>query len=264
MKRALCLIASFFLYGTAATAQDSLLADVNGDGQVRILAFGDSITFGVGDRLPPGAFVLSIPFTDVEGGYPERLETLLQLPVDNEGVPGEEVTLGGYLRFPQLLTRSSADTVILLEGLNDAFWRRSPDDVRRSFQRMINVSRALGRQVVLATLPIPCCNRLGSRLFGGVYSGDITSLAQQNGIALADVERAWRSTCSDINSCDLLNLPEGLHPNTRGYDVIAQVFASTLLGVNIFAADGAVLLEQALGLSEGSVIVRPDEEAPQS
>ncbi len=35
-------------------AQESVLADVSGDGTVRITAFGDSLTFGVGDGTKPG------------------------------------------------------------------------------------------------------------------------------------------------------------------------------------------------------------------
>ena len=59
----------------------------------------------------------------------------------------------------------------------------------------------------------------------------------------------------------MYNLPDGIHPNTRGYDAIAQTVLATLYGIDIFAAQGAADLEAALGLAAGTVIVRPDPAA---
>jgi len=56
---------------------------LNNDGKILLMAFGDSITAGVGDG--PGAENFPRP----PAGYPLRLQSLLGLPVVNDGDPGE-------------------------------------------------------------------------------------------------------------------------------------------------------------------------------
>jgi hypothetical protein len=76
-------------------------------------------------------------------------------------------------------------------------------------------------------------------------------------VRLADVETLWRSTCPELTQCDLYNLPEGLHPNRKGYDALAQIFAAALLGIDLLSSGGPAELEVALGLDSGGVIVKP-------
>ena len=38
----------------SASAAEGVLSDTNGDGQIEVLAFGDSITYGIGDGTKPG------------------------------------------------------------------------------------------------------------------------------------------------------------------------------------------------------------------
>ena len=75
-------------------------------GTVRIVAVGNSITYGYGSRV---------------GGYPAILQTMLinagyNVIVDNQGVPGEK-TPETYQRFQSAI--SGADIVLLMIGVND-------------------------------------------------------------------------------------------------------------------------------------------------
>ena len=77
------------------------------------LAFGDSITMGVGDDPERP-----------EPGYPPRLEALLStggntVTVENHGLGGEE-TSEGVTRLSEVLSGAqSGDTLLLMEGTND-------------------------------------------------------------------------------------------------------------------------------------------------
>lgn len=239
-----------FFVSINCTADDSLLVDTNGDGNISVLALGDSITYGVGDTFDP---------EDNEpnfGGYPARLSSLIGLPVVNEGNPGEQLVNGGAKRFSTLIQSSSADIVLILEGANDAFSQFTTSQYRSSLQRVINITTALGKTPLVMTLPATCCEHAQLNPFISAYSGVVNNVVAVNNIRTADIRATWDTTCSS-EQCDLYRLPEGLHPNPSGYDAMSQTIAASLLGINIFAPDGAANLESALGLTPGTVIVKP-------
>lgn len=235
------VVLSLLILTTSLLAQ--FLQDKNGDGVVSILAFGDSITAGVGD-------------SQGLGGYPGRLENYFNIPVSNRGVAGERLLVGGLQRFPGVVLSSSADIVIILEGANDAIFRESQSAYRKGLQRLINVAKALGKDVVVGATQKPCCNKGDRGLFTDVYAKVARELSVINEAPLADFDLAWKTTCKNKEQCELYVLPEGLHPNKTGYDVMAQVAAAALLGIDIFSPTGPTELEDALDLPKGSVIVK--------
>ena len=236
----------FILPSFAQEEQESLLVDSNADGLVTFVGFGDSITFGVGDEVFPRG-----------GGYVVRLAGLTGISTDNEGVPGEEIVAQGIYRFPEVIQQKAYDVVQLFEGTNDAVHQVATQEVRRATQKAINTARALEKIMVVTTLPAPCCDHASLAPYTTSYNSAIRELALLNEVRIVDIEKAWQTTCTDTSACELYNLPEGLHPNAFGYDVIAQTVAATLLGIDIFAPDGAANLESALGLEPGTVVVKP-------
>ena len=50
-----------------------------------------------------------------------------------------------------------------------------------------------------------------------------------NDVLVVDLEDAWMLECPLESSCYLLNEPEGLHPNSAGYDFIADTISSTVV-----------------------------------
>ena len=239
------------------TANAQVLSDKNGSGTIMVVAIGDSLTAGLGDGIAVGADIPVLQGTEFGEGYPGRLTRLLGVPVENEGIPGEEFSTGGIVRFPTEVISSNADAVILFEGLNDSFSKESPAELGRMVQRAANVSRALNRNLVLVTLPPPCCNHAGRENFIDSYTQQIREVGAVNNLPVADVAKAWDTTCQNREECELFNLPEGLHPNKLGYDVIAQTIAASILDIDIFAADGAAKLAAATGISVTDVKVKP-------
>lgn len=253
------------LFGSSvaiANAQESgegapLLRDVNGDGSVNILAFGDSLTRGVGDFTSPDEEDAPLTFPEGEAGYPLRVERLLGVGVENFGSPGEQFNDTGLQRYIDALRRSFRDIAIFSEGANDARTPISGGTFFNLTQLAVNVTRAMGSQPVLMTIVPTCCGHSFLSPSIDLYNGISRAIAIANEIPIADVNRGYRNTCN-VGSCYLLNLQEGLHPNSEGYDVMGEIVAATLLQINIFAPDGPALLAQALGLPPGSIKTVPD------
>ena len=209
-------------------AQQTTLIDRDGNGVVELLAFGDSLTYGVGDDTPPGDYVEEITDSGYPRGYPVRVSAALGVPVLNSGVPGEILTSEGVARFPGVVREGGFDTVLILEGANDANFRVDSGVYSRALQKMINVARAEGKGVALLTVPSPTGNRASLQPFTDAYSADMRELAYLNEIPLIDIESSFIAACPDYSTCSLFNLPEGLHPNVLGYDLMATAIASGL------------------------------------
>lgn len=236
----------------------SLLVDHNGDGQISIAAFGDSITRGVGDFISPDSSVDSVTVPpEGEAGYPLRVEQFLSLPVANLGIPGERLTTQGVFIFASEIPARRPDIVIISGGSNDAIDRISVSRFARAIQTTINIADAVGTKAVLATTPPVCCNRSGLQPILDAYEAEWRTRAVVNELPLADVDRAYTNTCNRSN-CSLLNRPEGLHPNITGYDVSGEVVTATLLGIDLLEPNGPATLEAMLGLVPGSVTTVPN------
>lgn len=255
LLRAKILITLILLFSSSVNAQ--ILSDITGDEQITALAFGDSLTAGVGDGSSVGEFVEVAPSMSGSGGYPTRLSALLGIPVTNGGVPGEVFTGEGLIRLAAAVRSSSADIVVLLEGANDAIFQTSTSFYSQSMQRAINIIAASGKTPVVMTLPPPCCNNFALAPFTDSYSTVVKTLANENAVQTVDLKRVWETTCQNTEECELYNVPEGLHPNTSGYDVIAQAVAAALAEIDIFSEEGQQEFADAFEIDLEQVLVRP-------
>lgn len=212
MRTFAIVTALMLAFGTEALGQPLPLGDVNGDSQVRILAFGDSITAGVGDGDEP---------SDRGGGYPPRLEAILGVPILNAGRPGETSDRGAT-RIPGVLAEAAADFVILLEGANDVGGFDDPRDVIRELQEQIDSAFAASTMPLIGTLTPQCCNQGSERVaLVAAINREIRELAAENGIPVVDFFDAM-TPGGDDPAPGVLHEPEGLHPTPFGYDVMAE------------------------------------------
>jgi len=257
MQRLAIFVSLFFNFVTYAQAQIELPLEVEDFATVSFLGFGDSVTYGLGDGFPVGSFVEEFESAGAPGGYPRRLSAFLGVPTMNSGVPGEKFISVGLSRFPGVAIGSGANLIAFMEGANDALRLESSATYRHGVQKIINTATVLGKAIVLITIPPTCCNHIGSRPFISSFNDQLRDLARINSVTLADVAFAWGTTCENQAECELFNLPDGLHPNTKGYDVMAQTILATLLGVDIFVEGKAAELEEKLALPAGTIIVRP-------
>ena len=217
-----------------AMGEGAPLSDRNNDGQIEVVAFGDSITYGVGDGTDPGQYVSGIGEVGDPRGYPLRLSSVLAVPVLNAGIPGEMVIgipgprAAGVVRFPEVVVGSTADLVIIFEGINDARYDISATELEAAYQKMINVARADNKNIAIATLLPPTVQHGTLAPTAALYSETIRGLGAMNGILVIDLEQGFLRDCPDLSTCSYYNLPEGLHPNTVGYDAITTMIATAL------------------------------------
>lgn len=103
-----------------------------------ILAFGDSLTFGVG--------------TEPANSYPAILAELSGLDVINAGISGE-TTEEGLQRLPLELDRTYPDLLILIEGGNDILQNKSESTIKSNLSKMIELAHSRDIPVVLIGVP---------------------------------------------------------------------------------------------------------------
>jgi lysophospholipase L1-like esterase len=180
-----------------------------------IVAFGDSVTSGVGDsaRL---------------GGYPFRLEQMLaasfpNVVVRNQGVPGER-TQFGVIRLSRVLAREQPDIVLIMEGINNVALDPLPS-IAQDLLTMVQMVKASGAIPVIATLTPTTGSHIGKN--GGVIALNalIANIAAQEDIPLVDLYTAF----TDQPDFSLLLNEDGLHPNSMGYQLMAETWLDGLL-----------------------------------
>lgn len=164
----------------------------------RILAFGDSLTYGTG--------------ASPDESYPSRLAVLTGREVVNAGVPGE-VSEQGLARLPDALDEHRPRLVILCLGGNDMLRRVAPDRIAANLRAMVRMARDRGAAVVLLAVPKPA-------LFAGT-AAFYEEVADELDVPLeADVLRKVLF--------DNALKSDPIHPNAEGYDRIAQALAALL------------------------------------
>ena len=240
--------------------ENSLLYDRNGDGQLVVLGFGDSITRGVGDFIQPNQFADSVESPIGEAGYPLRVETVGGISVINGGKPGERLT-EALPRLVNMLNRYNPDIVIFAEGTNDAEDQEHDTRFFNYYQIAVNLISAYGAEPIIMTLVPSTEESSGALFFIQAFNFNIRRIANYNQLHMVDAYSAFDNTCL-LGSCDLLVRPEGLHPNKKGYDVLGENVLATLLGINLLTPDSAAILEDALCLPVGSIKTVPSPAAP--
>ena len=164
-----------------------------------VLAFGDSITYGVGAPSD-------------NQSYPEVLGALIGRHVVRDGVPGE-VTAQGLERLPASLDEYQPKLLLLCLGGNDMLRDLDPADTEANLREMIEVARERGVAVVLIAVPEP-------RLIGGVAQF-YRRVAEDLGIPLEE-----RVLLDVLKDRDYKSDP--IHPNAEGYRRMAQALAELL------------------------------------
>ena len=171
----------------------------------RILAFGDSLTAGLG--LTP------------EAAFPARLEAVLRSDgvdarVINGGVSGE-TTAGGVARLDWALG-DHPDLVILELGANDALRGIDPKLAYANLDKILARLKASGAKVLLTGMLAP-------PNWGRDYQQDFAAIFP----TLADKYHVplYPFFLDGVATNPSLNQPDGLHPNAEGAALIAAKVA---------------------------------------
>lgn len=105
-----------------------------------ILAFGDSITNGVG--------------AEKNESYPAVLANLAKRTVIESGVPGE-TTEEGLIRLKDVLEKYNPSLVILCEGGNDMLRQMDLTKTKENLRNMVKFIKEKGSDVILIGVPKP-------------------------------------------------------------------------------------------------------------
>jgi acyl-CoA thioesterase-1 len=158
----------------------------------RILAFGDSLTYGTG--------------VSKNQSYPAVLQRLTGRKVINAGVPGE-LSKHGRARLPAVLDRTRPGLLVLIHGGNDLLRQLPRSRVAANVRAMVRMARDRGVAVVLVGVPRPGLLTPVPDLYPRIaadfhlpYLPDV----------IADIERD-----PELKS-------DPIHPNARGYRRLAE------------------------------------------
>jgi lysophospholipase L1-like esterase len=157
-----------------------------------ILAFGDSLTVGVG--------------TSDAYSYPTVLAQLSGRKVVAAGVSGEETTQG-LTRLPLVMDEVNPNLLILLQGGNDILRNKNLHNTKQNLAAMIELAQARSIQVVLIGVP-------EKKIFSDV-APLYEELAEQYGLVFADDLLSGLLRDNEYKS-------DAVHLNQQGYRVMAE------------------------------------------
>jgi acyl-CoA thioesterase-1 len=212
----------FILPALAALAASALPAAAD---PIRIVAFGDSLTAGLG--------------LDAGAAFTRRLEAALRarghdVVIVDAGVSGDTASDG--LARVDWSVDETADAVIVELGANDALRGVDPAVTRDALDRLL--ARLSERRLPVLVAGMVAPPNLGAD-YAAAFNPIFAELAERYGAVL------YPFFLDGVAATPALNQPDGIHPNAAGVEVIvARILPSveTLIGrVRRSGAEGAVL-----------------------
>jgi len=184
------------------------LKAVADDDRPRIVAFGDSLTAGLG--------------VAAEEAYPARLqrrldERGLRYRVINAGVSGD--TTAGGLRRVDWVLKSRPEFVILELGGNDGLRGLNLQQTKANLAEIIQRCQAASVKVILAGMKLP--PNYGADYIKG-FEAIYPALAKQYRLTLIPFFLDGVAGSTSLNQAD------GIHPTSEGYRIIADKALETL------------------------------------
>jgi len=195
-KKLIAVLITFTLLFSACSKQKTLSLLLPSD---VVLAFGDSLTVGVGAKKSES--------------YPTILQDITGLQVTSSGVSGE-TTRQGLARLEAVLAQTQPKLVLLLEGGNDILKNRKPQETKNNLADMVALIRSFGAEVVLIGVP-------PKKIFASECANFYQELAQELDVIL---------NCDTVG--DLLQdnsvKSDTVHLNAAGYTRLAEAIAKFL------------------------------------
>ncbi|MBR0567304.1 arylesterase [Azoarcus sp. L1K30] len=175
----------------------------------RVLAFGDSVTYGTGAAAGED--------------WPTLLAARTGWQVVNAGIPGDTAQAAAA-RIQPLLDTHRPQLVIIEIGGNDFLRRRSQRAVKEDIRGIVGAVKSAGAQAVLVA--VPALSLFGLAASKASDAPLYEDLAKEEGIALIP----------DVFS-DILSRPEltadKIHPNAHGYQQMATAIHARLQQIGL-------------------------------
>lgn len=173
-----------------------------------ILAFGDSLTVGVG--------------TSKEYSYPSILSKLSGFKVIHSGISGE-TTGQGLKRLPHVLKTHKPHLVILMEGGNDILRDIHYEKIEENLKKMIELIKQNQSQIILIGIPekklfsdsAPFYDKLANQ-YSLVFQNSIIGELQRN--------REYKSDYIHFNKIGYRKLAESIHKLLKTSEAIQSSY----------------------------------------
>lgn len=201
----------FFLAGCGGGGGGGLSNSDPGSNDLNVVvAFGDSIT--AGSECP------CVP-------YPARLSGLITKTVFNTGIGGSQAT-ANVGRTQEVINQYHPAFMFILYGVNDVIHSQNLGSILSSINQMVFICKQNNVVPVLMTYPMPIN---GHSLFAGGtlrLNDGIRQIAEAEELECVDLEEEF-STGPDPVIPDMplpdaaLYMPDGLHPNDAGTQIMA-------------------------------------------
>lgn len=160
----------------------------------RIIAFGDSLTYGTGSSKG--------------NDYPSLLSKMISRPVINAGVPGD-TTASALKRLERDVLAYSPDIVLITLGGNDLKNGIDAETAFKHLKMIVNLIHNQGARVIIGGISIPFRDR--------GYGRGFKNLAADTGAVL--IPNILEGI---LGNRKLMSDP--IHPNDAGYKILAQRF----------------------------------------
>ena len=159
----------------------------------KILAFGDSITYGYGESA--------------NESYPYLLSQSSNIKVINAGLNGD-TSSDGLKRLPALLEDSSIKLMLLCFGGNDVLQKKPLAELKSNLHKIIQMAKKKNIDVILISVPKVSLMGLSSM---NLYS----TVAKEENIELMDDLLTHVLSRSSLKN-------DYIHPNAKGYRYMAD------------------------------------------
>jgi len=170
---------------------------------IKVLFLGDSITAGYG--------------IDKHKAYPTLLEELLKqagknnISIINAGISGS--TTASTLSRLRWYKKIKPDILFLALGGNDGLRGLSAQEMQKNLEKSIQYALKHNMKVVLAGMQIP-------PNYGPEYTTEFKKVYQKLAEKYDIIFMPF--LLKDVAGLEDLNLPDGIHPNTKGHEIIAS------------------------------------------
>jgi len=200
-RRSACAVA-VLLFACAGVARAA-------DRERVIVCLGDSLTEGYG--LAP------------ERAYPTLVERMLRerghaVRVVNAGISGS--TSASAVSRLRWQLRSRPEIIVIALGGNDGLRGVDVEATRTNLSAAIELARQSGARVLLAGMKLP--PNYG-REYTDAFEAIFPALASKHGVTLLPF------LLEGVAADPALNLPDGIHPNERGAEIVARNVLASLL-----------------------------------
>jgi len=190
---------------------DKTLKKLNSGEEVKIVALGDSLTYG---WMVEHGFLHYLTAM-LKKKYPDSKFVIL-----NRGIPGDTAK-DGLRRVESDVIRLSPDLVLIQFALNDAYTGFTAEDFRKNIESIIlKIKEKTDPEIILLT-SVALLNPDENRIAREFYR-KIDECGTRHNLPVVRVNEYWeKKIASGIKHSQLVQ-SDGIHPTERGYELMAE------------------------------------------